>query len=117
MKNYNQGVYILTCSQDGTLSKIDIRRLDKAVCYYEHDDFICNNAHTRMSLSNNDSYAVVPSGANKLIVFDLNSGFGSAFGYFCSFVFSDDVNSLVLPGCFARMLGFGCFCFRYHCLG
>ena len=91
VKNYNQGVYILTCGQDGNLGKIDIRRLDKAVCYFEHDDFICNNAHTRMSLSNNDSYAVVPSGTNKLVVFDLNcenneghkmlsDGYNSPFG-------------------------------------
>ena len=32
---------------------------------------MCNNSHTRISLSNNDSYAVVPSGSNKLVVFDL----------------------------------------------
>ena len=72
IKNYNLGVYILTCSQDGTLSKIDIRKLDKAVTYFEHDEFMCNNSHTRISLSNNDSYAVAPSGTNKLVVFDLN---------------------------------------------
>ena len=62
----------MTCSQDGTLSKIDIRKLDKAVTYFEHDEFMCNNSHTRISLSNNDSYAVAPSGTNKLVVFDLN---------------------------------------------
>lgn len=63
--------YILACTKDDKIFKLDTRMPDTPVAVFEDDQFSCAGRRTRLSLSANKKYAVAASAANRVVIFDL----------------------------------------------
>lgn len=72
VKSFGHGSRILALNSDSTLSELDTRKLNEPLRILEHEDFMCNGKGSRLSLSNNERYAVTASSTNQLCVFDLH---------------------------------------------